>query len=199
MPLAGRMKLRTFLLIAGSVGVLALGGAGVGLYAVGDAAGDYAAEQREARLEKEQAALEARREREAEARERRRLAREREPQPVLDTPQGVVGATEPAEVAPAADLPSSRPVDAAIMRHLGTDMGTKKRKDVTSGMPYKVNVYQDDGNARANRAKVDLDRDEQWDEKWTWSDGTITRKIAPNDDEDYSVEEVWGEGAWRPR
>ncbi len=99
--------------------------------------------------------------------------------------------------APPADVPSGRPVDAAVAAWVGRSLGSSKRKDITSGRPYKVNVYQDEGHTVANRAKVDLDRDEQWDEKWTFhDDGRISRKVAPADDESYTITEVWVEGAW---
>ena len=39
----------------------------------------------------------------------------------------------------------------------------------------------------AERVKIDLDRDEKWDEKWTIAaDGSIEREVAPADDEQYS-------------
>jgi pyruvate/2-oxoglutarate dehydrogenase complex dihydrolipoamide acyltransferase (E2) component len=96
------------------------------------------------------------------------------------------------------DLPAKRDVDRALVPYIGKDLGTSKKKDVTSGKPYKVNVYQDDGHATANRAKVDLDRDDQWDEKWTFGD-ELTRKIAPDDDENYTIEQVWRDRAWHDR
>lgn len=80
---------------------------------------------------------------------------------------------------------TTRVFDAVVLSYQGKDLGTSKKKDVTKGKPYKVNVYQDDGYSTANRAKVDIDRDDQWDEKWTF-DTTVTRKVAPNDDENYT-------------
>jgi hypothetical protein len=93
-------------------------------------------------------------------------------------------------------LPSGDPVADAIMTHLGQALGSPKLKDTTSGQSFKVNVYQDEGFAIANRAKVDLDRDDKWDEKWTWDEGTVSRQIAPSDDENYSVTEEWSVGSW---
>jgi len=120
------------------------------------------------------------------------------------TPATATPATaRPARIAPASQpTPSaagdlSRPQDTDVMRFVGQDLGSKKRKDVTSGKAYKVNVYQDDGKTSANRAKVDLDRDDKWDEKWTFDDdGSITRKVAPRDDEDYTEVWQWTGDAW---
>ncbi|NOY26391.1 MAG: hypothetical protein GXP62_11010 [Oligoflexia bacterium] len=98
-------------------------------------------------------------------------------------------------VSTAAD--ASRPQDADVMRWVGKDLGTKKKKDVTSGKPWKVNVYQDAGKSSANRAKVDLDRDNNWDEKWTFDDnGGVSRKVAPLDDEQYTQTWIWTGDAW---
>ena len=90
-------------------------------------------------------------------------------------------------------------MDKVVSRYLGRSLGSEKLKDVTKGQPYKVNVYQDAGEPGANRAKIDLDRDDLWDEKWTLKDGAVSRKVAPNDDENYSVEEDWQDGGWARR
>lgn len=72
----------------------------------------------------------------------------------------------------------------------------EKVKDATKGKPYKINLYSDDGQ-RFNRAKVDLNRNDKWDESWTFkSDGTIERQVAPADDESYSEVYVVKDGAW---
>lgn len=74
----------------------------------------------------------------------------------------------------------------------GHDLRRSKRTDVTRGRPYRVDVYQDEGASVATHARVDLDRDEKWDEEWVFEpDGGVRRKLAPNDDEDFTVFEVW--------
>ena len=83
------------------------------------------------------------------------------------------------------------------MGFVGQDIGASKRKDVTTGRAFKVNVYQDDGHSTVNRAKVDLDRDDKWDEKWTIDGASISRQVAPADDESYSVEQTWSGTAWQ--
>ncbi len=73
----------------------------------------------------------------------------------------------------------------AAERRLSSD----KMKDAIPG-PAKVNLYQDAGFQQVNRLKVDLDRDDRWDEKWTFdrASGEVKRQIAPADDEQYTVE-----------
>lgn len=46
---------------------------------------------------------------------------------------------------------------------------------------------QDKGYNTWNRAKVDADGDKQFDETWAFKkDGTIERRVAPNDDQNYT-------------
>ncbi|MFT4978029.1 MAG: hypothetical protein ACI8S6_003937 [Myxococcota bacterium] len=100
--------------------------------------------------------------------------------------------------AAATEAPSiGRPVDQYLVAQRGRDLGTSKIKDATKGQSYKVNLYQDAGNGVINRAKIDLDRDDRWDEKWTFDGVTITRKVSPGDNEDYSVSQVWGPEGWQ--
>ena len=86
----------------------------------------------------------------------------------------------------------------AVMAFKGRNIGSKKIKDAARGKPFKINVYQDEGHATANRAKLDLDRDEKWDEKWTFDADGVQRKVAPNDDEDYSQVLRWTGTEWAP-
>lgn len=113
----------------------------------------------------------------------------------VQTPE-VVEAPAPAPEAPPAD--GLRDVDRVVFGYQGQNLGSSKKKDVTKGRPYKVNVYQDDGHTSANRAKIDLDRDDQWDEKWTFSDSGVQRKIAPADDENYTEVVLFVGGEWVP-
>jgi len=74
--------------------------------------------------------------------------------------------------------PFLEPAGQFIVAQAGRDLGTSKVKDATKGSSYKVNLYQDKGKATINRAKVDVDRDDVWDEKWTFkSDGSIVRSL----------------------
>lgn len=111
------------------------------------------------------------------------------------------GASSSAAAAPAtaagAGAGVGRPVDRFILDQLGRDLGTDKIKDATKGQSYKVNLYQDAGHSSFNRAKVDLDRDDKWDESWTIDGQTVTRKVAPNDDENYSLSHTWGASGWQ--
>jgi hypothetical protein len=110
-------------------------------------------------------------------------------------PQPLVGKQSPTE-APTVIGPSERAVDKDVMQWAGKNLGGDKLKDVTKGRPYKVNVYQDSGKSAMNRAKVDLNRNDKWDEKWTFDGPNITRQIAPADDENYSETYIWNGSAW---
>jgi|GEM_PF-4367584 len=85
--------------------------------------------------------------------------------------------------------------EAFLIGRSGHDLGKPKAKDAWPG-PVKVNLYQDDGHSTINRAKVDLDRDDKWDEKWTFEDGRISKKVAPEDDEQYTQVLVLIDNNW---
>ena len=96
-----------------------------------------------------------------------------------------------------------RPMDREILDRVSQGISGDKAKDAVRGRPWKVNLYKDAGRARVNRLKIDLDRDEKWDEKWTFtSEGgkdVVKRHVAPNDDEAYSLELRLEGESWRPR
>ncbi|MCB9797121.1 MAG: hypothetical protein H6741_30920 [Alphaproteobacteria bacterium] len=184
MPLAGRMKLKTFMALVGFGGVT-LGGLAWALWpesppeepAVAEAAVEAPPT---VRLDPDKPETKP---------EARRVAK-----PDAQRPE------HPTEAPPAASpWPAERGLDRAIARFIGKPISGGKKKDITSGQAAKVNVYMDDGHSVMNRAKVDLDRDERWDEKWTFLDGGgIQRQVAPKDDEAYTQVFVWDGQAWVP-
>ena len=100
------------------------------------------------------------------------------------------------DVPPAAPTPGMRELDRTLLAWADKDLGSAKKKDVTKGRAYKINLYQDAGKSSVSRAKVDLDRDEKWDEKWTFDGTNISRKVAPADDENYNQSFVWNGTEW---
>ena len=98
-------------------------------------------------------------------------------QPVAALPQ-----TRPA-VPAKAEAPAGNSYEAYLLRLLGQATSQDKIKDGLGRSDPKVNVYAERG--RWARAKVDLDRDEKWDEKWWLKNNEILRATAPADDEQY--------------
>ena len=87
----------------------------------------------------------------------------------------------------------------AVLKWRNVSLSSSKKKDTTRGLPFKVNIYQDDPGAGVNRAKLDLDRDDAWDEKFTFEPGGgVLRKVSPADDEDYSDLYRLGDTGWEP-
>ena len=119
------------------------------------------------------------------------------PPVVVETPPAATVTPPATTVTPAVD--TMRDVDRVLTARAGKDLGGKKVKDAFKGRSFKVNLYQDAGKASVNRAKVDLDRDGKWDEKWTFDGANITRKVAPGDDENYSEKSVWNGKKWVAR
>jgi type II secretory pathway pseudopilin PulG len=93
-------------------------------------------------------------------------------------------------------ITSPRDCDTEMLRLIASAAVEEKIKDATKGKPYKINLYSDD-KVRWNRAKIDLDRDDKFDEKWDFKSGdVIERQVAPADDEMYTESYVLTAGAW---
>jgi hypothetical protein len=121
----------------------------------------------------------------------------------------------PAQVTAAAPVPVTAPAPAAasvppalpappaaaadyrtyLLGVLGKPAKGDKIKDALGRRQAKVNVYAEKG--RWARAKVDLNRNDKWDEKWWVEDGSIMREVAPADDESYGAKTREGGAADR--
>ncbi|MBI5493677.1 MAG: hypothetical protein HY904_01545 [Deltaproteobacteria bacterium] len=125
-----------------------------------------------------------------------RPASSQPPKQIKPAPQVLAPAPRPLAVAPAA--PAAAPGEAAhvayLVRTLGQAAGSDKQKDALGGAGAKVNLYAENG--RWARAKVDLNRNEKWDEKWELDGTAVKREVAPADDEAYSVSSTWNGTAW---
>jgi hypothetical protein len=106
-------------------------------------------------------------------------------QPAVPSPNKPAAPVELSNTKPAAEL--SELVD--LMLHQRAT--SEKIKDLKRGAGPKINVYDDDKNGTWDRAKVDHDRDEKWDESWTVKAGHIERKK-----EDSGVVYLFHNGAW---
>lgn len=93
---------------------------------------------------------------------------------------------------------AARPHDAEVIAWSKKSIRGDKVKDASKGKPYKINLYKEAGHSTVNRAKVDLDRNDKWDEKYTFEAGKITLEIAPADDEVYTKTYHWTGSAWLP-
>lgn len=72
-----------------------------------------------------------------------------------------------------------------------------KVKDALPREAFKVNLYADNGSPTWTRLKVDLDRDEKWDEKWDLENGQpVKRHVSTRDNDVYDLEFRWQAGGW---
>ena len=72
-----------------------------------------------------------------------------------------------------------------------------KIKDAFPKEKFKVNIYRDGSGSTWTRLKLDLDRDEKDDEKWTLSAGQPDkRQVSTRDDGQYDREYRWRGGQW---
>jgi hypothetical protein len=92
-----------------------------------------------------------------------------------------------------------RRVDQLTIDYLNSHPGatTDKIKDAFPRESFKVNIYRDGSSPTWTRLKVDLDRDEKDDEKWTLNAGQPDkRQVSTEDDERYDREFRWRGGQW---
>ena len=74
---------------------------------------------------------------------------------------------------------------------------TDKIKDAFPRERFKVNIYRDGSSPTWTRLKIDLDRDDKDDEKWTLNAGQPDkRQVSTRDDEQYDKEYRWQGGKW---
>ena len=72
-----------------------------------------------------------------------------------------------------------------------------KIKDAFPKEKFKVNIYRDGTGTTWTRLKLDLDRDEKDDEKWTLNAGQPDkRQVSTRDDGQYDREYRWRDGQW---
>jgi hypothetical protein len=97
---------------------------------------------------------------------------------------------------PASDKLAMRAWDDQVLSYHGESISGDKIKDASKGKPYKINVYKDAGHKTVNRVKVDINRNDKFDEKITFDGSKITLEIAPADDENYTKTYHWSGTAW---
>ena len=181
MPFAGNVKLNHFLMLVGTSGLLAAAGAG------------YLLTQAKETLPATAVLLEP-----------ETVETGTEVRPGVTLNRDLAGESGDASTAngrtgdETATAVSTGSVDEQmVMAWKAKPLASGKKKDVSKGHPFKINVYQDEPGRGVNRAKVDLDRDDQWDHKYTFEPaGGVTRKVAPADDENYSVRQRWDGAVW---
>jgi hypothetical protein len=174
--LAGRMRLSNFLIL-----LVVLGGVGIGglYFACRGSGGDSQADPKGD-----------------------------DKKPVVSTPAETKPpdpAPAPAEVKPAppagkklesTDDLAARDYDSEVIAWKDKTITGDKQKDVSKGKPYKIDVYRDKGAKTVNRAKVDLNRNNKFDEKYSFDIGKITLQRAPADDENYTETYHWSGTGW---
>jgi hypothetical protein len=111
-----------------------------------------------------------------------------------DTPT-VADGPKPTPSGAKVDLPA-RSYDAEVIAWKDKSIASDKEKDVSKGKAYKINVYKDAGQTNVNRVKVDTNRNDKFDEKYTFEPGKITLQRAPADDEQYTETYHWTGDGW---
>jgi hypothetical protein len=123
---------------------------------------------------------------------------EESPKPTVAKPTAEPTQTTPSD--PTGDTVELRPMDQQILDLLAKDSSTDKLKDAFPGKSFKANIYRDGAGTKFNRVKIDLNRNDKWDEKWSveveGGKETIKRQVAPADDEKYTHDYRLVGGKW---
>jgi hypothetical protein len=119
-----------------------------------------------------------------------------------NTPPPPVARTTPTPAPSSTPAPSDtgglRRVDKMIVDYIGfMPAMTDKHKDLFPRESFKVNIYRDGDSQTWTRVKIDLDRDNKDDEKWTLAGKQPDkRQVSTRDDEQYDREYRWQGGQW---
>jgi hypothetical protein len=111
------------------------------------------------------------------------------------TPPPTPAKTPPTAESGTDDL-GKRPYDDEVVAWHTKPITGDHMKDVTKGKAYKLDLYKDAGSTNINRAKLDLNRNGKWDEKYTFKGDEITLQRAPADDEKYTETYHWTGTGW---
>jgi len=98
-----------------------------------------------------------------------------------------------------ADSSGLRKIDNEVLNLIrNCTASSDKIKDVYPNRSYKINLYRDQGFKHCNRVKIDFDRDDKWDEKWTIDrDFIIKRDVSSRDDEVYDQKFILVDNKWQ--
>lgn len=119
------------------------------------------------------------------------------PIPIAPAAPAPAPVAEPVEPPEPHDRPLwPRAVDALVFGGVegGIDAPVDQR-DVDPAAPHRVDLARAAVGGLATAAKVDLDRDGRWDERWSMGD-VVTREVSPADDGRYTERYRWEEGDW---
>lgn len=90
-----------------------------------------------------------------------------------------------------------RSVDLKIASKLALPITEDKIKDAFPTEPYKVNFIREGSDKSWSRIKIDLNRNDKWDEKWDLADGKLLkRQVSSKDDENYDQTFIWKDSKW---
>ena len=108
-------------------------------------------------------------------------------------------ATSTPAATPVQQSTGTRTADQAVVEFLNRQPNAtgEKIKDAFPRESFKVNIYRDGSSPTWTRLKIDLDRDEKDDEKWTLANGQPDkRQVSTRDDGNYDREYRWRGAQW---
>lgn len=113
-------------------------------------------------------------------------------EPEEDTRPPVINRREAKET----PRPDATEVDKAVSRWIGSEFGGGRQEDVDPDGPYRIDLIQGEGADAVNGMEVDIDRDGNFDERWSIEGAGVTREVSPDDDGNYSQKYAWIMQRW---
>jgi hypothetical protein len=91
--------------------------------------------------------------------------------------------------------PNLRPVDKTMFAFAEVALREAEAQDVAKEKEFRVDLVKEGPGSTATGAKLDLDRDGQFDELWTYG-RDIERAVSPADDGNYTDHYKWDGYEW---
>ncbi|MFT5356564.1 MAG: hypothetical protein ACI9KE_003789, partial [Polyangiales bacterium] len=84
-----------------------------------------------------------------------------------------------------------------LLTQQGRTLDVPLERDAREGVPWHVDLYQEDGSDMITGAHLDLDRDGRADQRWTYEgEERVLREVSSGDDEVYDQLWEWTDAGW---
>ncbi|MFK7999846.1 MAG: hypothetical protein AB8H86_09625 [Polyangiales bacterium] len=84
-----------------------------------------------------------------------------------------------------------------LLTQQGRSLDVPLERDARGGVPWYVDLYQEEGSSMITGARLDLDRDGRADQRWTYEgEERVQREVSTRDDEVYDEVWEWTDAGW---
>lgn len=84
-----------------------------------------------------------------------------------------------------------------LLTQQGRTLDVPLERDARGGVPWYVDLYQEEGSSMITGARLDFDRDGRADQRWTYEgEERVRREVSTRDDEVYDQVWEWTDAGW---